>query len=450
MLEVSRRVLVMCVALVLSVSLARGSENTSPAPATTNAACSVTEMQWLTLRLLASHIRCRHPDVVQARADWRRQQALTAQASAADSPIVDVTLSSEAQRTGSLSGVRWGPSLTASYTVFDHGATRAAIATARANEAASEAALLRTELEAVSQALEAMFDALKAEDSLLVLQVNEETLRKSLDAARARQAVGRGTQVDVLQAFSSLKQAELETTRGRSNVALAMITLRQRLALPAGVDIQPRLNLAQWEPALERIPFLVVDADSLSRARQAQALWEAARQQSINTEAQGRSSVSASGTYRHANRALAGSPRNDASVALTWSIPLLDGGSSKAAVRAAVLNEEKQQSVAESTLLDVEVDMEKSLVDWQNASATLVASRIAQEAAEQASEAQMGRYRAGAGTLLDWLQAQRDALQAQRERLDAGYSLMLALVKRLLAHDDQRLFDLDSVLKEAM
>lgn len=244
----------------------------------------------------------------------------------------------------------------------------------------------------------------------------------ALDVAQARYAAGDAVKVDVLQAQSSVAEAQLSLTQSSGQAEVSKAALLQYAGVPLNasrlIQIEPA-QLTCQAPALEAVSELVEQAKASNPTLQAAKTRVGAASESLLAATrQDKPTLSLSANV--ASQRINASPyANSASVGLTLDVPLVDGGLSRARVGQA----QAQWAQAQAQLDGAAQALE--LAVWQahtrvGASATACQSaQIFSEASAAAAAQARGRYEAGAGALLDWLTLQSRQTAAQ-ERADAA------------------------------
>ena len=233
----------------------------------------------------------------------------------------------------------------------------------------------------------------------------------SLAAAEQRHNVGLATIADVLQARTAVSQARLafQATEGQ------LQTTRGALALSMGLPANVPYDIAP--PADTLPPLGITDSvETLSVARAA-AL----------------PSLSVGGSTGQTS--FAGNPTlsNNYAATLTLSIPLFSGGSQIYDVRAASAAAEAAEQRTVGFEQQVVFEVFNAFYALRTATEQVRTSADLLASAALAEQATLGRYRAGAGSLLDLLAAQASLAGARAQSIQSRVSWYAALAQ--LAHD---------------
>lgn len=283
----------------------------------------------------------------------------------------------------------------------------------------------------LSQAVSAYMSVLRDEASVGVAVSSVNAAEQEVEAAEARQRAGEGTRTEVALANANLAQARASLVSSRATYDSARSTYAQLVGEQPGTlfdpgfpvlpgSLQQAINLG-----LERHP-------SLDSAKIAVELAETAV---ITTRAQYGLAIQATGSLS-ATRQENGFGTTDTegySIGIQGSIPLIDGGTRRAAIASA----ERDVEIARASYLDQQAAVRAQIeAAWANSAAqiarlnSLIAFASAQEVVLRATEAE---FDAGTATFLQVLNAQQDYAEAQdsyvRAKADAvvaAYNLVSA------------------------
>lgn len=330
----------------------------------------------------------------------------------------------------------YGPTLNVSWLLLDFGTRGGSIGEARAALLAADWTHNAVIQDVVLAVESAYFQYMATRALLTAQQTTLAEAKANLAAADQRHNVGLATIADVLQAKTALSQARLalESTEG------AIQTTRGALALSMGIpanvpydiepapDSTPTLGLADSidtliERAVRERPDLMA---ARAQVRAAQARVSIARGNALPSLVVGGNGQQ---TYFFDN-----SPSgNSYTATITLQIPLFAGGSHiyniKAAAAAAQAVALQERGLEQQVVYEVfrAYYTLRTATQQVRTSADLLAS------ATQSGQVALGRYKAGAGTVLDVLTAQSALASARAQEIQARFSWYTALAQ--LAHD---------------
>lgn len=341
-----------------------------------------------------------------------------------------------AQGRSAVEQTTYGPSLQLSWLLLDFGGRSGSI------EAARQALLAadwthNAMIQGVVLDVEQAYFQYVATRSLLTAQETtyQEALR-NLEAAEERHRVGLATVGDVLLARTSASQARLdmETTEG------ALQTTRGALALSVGLpantpyDIAPPDTTFPVEILVDSVSALIGQAldsrpdlnASAAAVRQAQARIKQLRADRLPALTLG---GSANRTY------LRTLPRggNSYQLNLGLSIPIFAGFSRAYDQVQAEAQAEAAAARYDALQQQVVFEVYSSYYTLQTAARRVRTASDLLASAEQSEQVALGRYRAGAGTVLDLLSAQSALASARAQQVQARWIWQSALAQ--LAHD---------------
>ena len=315
---------------------------------------------------------------------------------------------------------------------------------AQAQVEEADAALERDEQTLVTRVGEAYFDALLAQDQVLLIEAQKTTYTTQLDAARKGLQAGTGTRTDIDEA-----QARLDMTLAQELEALQHVEFtRRRLESLMGrpVDVLASLDVQRFNPTAP-IPGLV--EDWVERAEQANPELQSLRAQ---LDAAGMEVEKAQAGHKPTLDAVAQWSRSSSdtvtsinqrydnkSIGLQLSVPLYAGGYVSSTVRQAVAAQERAREALEAARRDLGVRVHREFRGMTEGVLRVKALEQAVRSAEQAVLSNQKSFQAGSRTTVDVLNAQQQKTTAQRDLAQARY---LYLVSRLrlqaLAGEDRR------------
>ena len=315
---------------------------------------------------------------------------------------------------------------------------------AQAQVEEADAALERDEQTLVTRVGEAYFDALLAQDQVLLIEAQKTTYTTQLDAARKGLQAGTGTRTDIDEA-----QARLDMTLAQELEALQHVEFtRRRLESLMGrpVDVLASLDVQRFNPTAP-IPGLV--EDWVERAEQANPELQSLRAQ---LDAAGMEVEKAQAGHKPTLDAVAQWSRSSSdsvtnvnsrydnkTIGLQLSVPLYAGGYVSSTVRQAVAAQERAREALEAARRDLGVRVHREFRGMTEGVLRVKALEQAVRSAEQAVLSNQKSFQAGSRTTVDVLNAQQQKTTAQRDLAQARY---LYLVSRLrlqaLAGDDRQ------------
>jgi outer membrane protein len=259
---------------------------------------------------------------------------------------------------------------------------------------------------------------------------------EGLGIARARVASGAAVQSDSLQFVLELTQARTDQLRREAALRVARLQLGRRIGEAGPVDAEPVDTL----PAPE-LPLGVDEAVELAvtqgpQYRAARASERAASAFLTGERGQYLPHVTLVGSHFRFDDSFFPSARNVSSIALTVSLPIWDDGRRELAISQARVNRDVARAIRQDLERAARPDVTQAIEAYNTARATTELSGIGVLVARENYRVQESRYRAGATTILDVLDAQIRLTQSEAELVQARYAARLALagLEAILGH----------------
>lgn len=326
-----------------------------------------------------------------------------------------------------------------SYEIFTGGRKFADLSRAKAELQASHAQEIQERFESERRAESDYYQVLADEELTRLARERVRRAREQLLVARARVASGSAVSTDSLQVLLELNQARLGELTQTARVRVSRLQLGRRVGIdgPVGAiplaDVPPQLPITLEAAVAEANRTGPAIAEARAREESSEALVRAERGSYLPTITLGAASSAydtklfPDETYRSA-------------LVVSASLPIWDGAQREIAMSRARVDRE----IARVTRLDAERAVARDVTSAYTVYETAVAAtQLAQEAILVAREnyrVQETRYRAGANTILDFLEAQIALTEAEAELVQARHANRLALagVETLLG---RRLFN---------
>jgi protease secretion system outer membrane protein len=285
----------------------------------------------------------------------------------------------------------------------------------------------------VTRVGEAYFDALLAQDQVLLIEAQKTTYTTQLDAARKGLEAGTGTRTDIDEAQARLDLTLAQELEALQNVEYTRRRLESLMGQP--VDVLAGLDVERFNPTVP-VPGLV-DA-WVERAEQAspelqslRAQLDAARMEVDKAQAGHKPTLDAVAQWSRSNSdsvTNVNSRYDNKSIGLQLSVPLYAGGYVSSSVRQAVAAQERAREALEAARRDLGVRVHREFRGMTEGVLRVKALEQAVRSAEQAVLSNQKSYQAGSRTAVDVLNAQQQKTTAQRDLAQARY---LYLVSRL-------------------
>ncbi len=260
-----------------------------------------------------------------------------------------------------------------------------------------------------------------------VAQSRYERAQEQLTVARARVLSGAAVQTDSLQLVLELTQARLEVLRQDLALKVARLQLGRRIGRDGPVEARVTDSLlpAPLEYTDEQLAQLALQ--QAPQYREARSLARSASYALKGQQGAYLPTFNITGGFTEYDSKFPPSAQGVGSISLVVSLPIWDRGQREIAVQQAKTN----LAVARA----VSADLERSAL--RDVTQAADAYRIAQEAvtltqlqlvaAQETYRVQELRYKSGANTILDLLEAQYQLTRAESEAVQSVYALYLSL-----------------------
>jgi outer membrane protein len=395
------------------------------------AACSFapTETGPLSLAEVVDRALCHSPQTRAAWANARVQAAQVGVARAAYLPTLSATLSASRNRSdaGAHDTALYNQEiagLSAAYLLYDFGARDASLETAlqtlAAANATQDATLQKVFLGAV-QAYYQLFATRAAVDSAVEA---ERAALEGVKAATARYDAGSGTPADKLQAQTAYSQAVLNRIQAEGNWKSAEGALANAMGMDANRTLSyaaPRVSAPddQFDQNLDRL--IAAARASRPDLAAAEAQLKAAQANVRTVRAQGLPSIALSTSFNYADSGISDLSRNS-TIGVAISIPLFTGFNSTYRVRVAEAQVESQMAQRDAVNLQVALDVWQAYQSLSTGTQAVRSSADLLASASASERVAFGRYKAGAGTIIDLLTAQSSLASARLQNIQALYN----------------------------
>jgi len=263
-----------------------------------------------------------------------------------------------------------------------------------------------------------------------LLDVARDRVRRAeeqLVVARARVVSGAAVQTDSLQLLLELDRAQIELLHEESGLRVARLQLGRRVGTPHGVDA-----VALDTARARDLPISLPEAVGLALEQGPEFRVARANERSAEAALHSRrasyfpQAVLTASTVGFGDKYLTrGLSRS--SLTFTLSFPIWDNAQRELAYTRARTARDLAQATREDLERSAEADVTEAYEAYQTARATADFSAQGLVVAQENFRVQQARYRAGASTILDLLDAQSGLTEAQAELVQARYSARLAL-----------------------
>lgn len=373
-----------------------------------------------------ARLRATDENVTRAESGWRPSVS-----GSADFGAQDLRTKPDSSSSGTVKP--WGYSVSVRQHVFDGFRTSSEISEAEANVRAGRETLRLVETNTLLDAVSAYMDVLSAQAIVRIRENNVDVLNEELHAAKTRRAVKEVTRTDVAQAQARLARAVSTADLAKSDLKTARAIYERVIGHAPGKLTLPPMSLRElpssiedaWRNAEQQNPSVGTALHREEAARYAVDKIRGELLPEVNLEASYGVRENPNGFYDE---------QETASVTGRVSIPLYDGGETRARVRQAKQIHVARLQEIEQARSETQASVTSAWSALMAQKAKLKSDQVQVEANRVALEGVREEQKVGQRTLLDVLNAEQEFLDSQIELVRsrsavvvAGYRLLAAM-----------------------
>lgn len=313
------------------------------------------------------------------------------------------------------------------------------ISRTKAEVASAEAGELEQRFQAALETESSYYSVLVNQELARVARERAVRAREALGVARARVASGAAVQTDSLQLVLELIRAQVDSLRQYNALRTAQLDLARRIGAPGPVGAAPvdTLRAPSLPIGLPEAVRIALDQGPQYQAARAnenasEATLKAQRGDYIPT-------IRIGAVHNRYDTEIFPAASNVTSFTFGVSFPLWDNGLREIEINRARVNRDVARSIREDLERVVRRDVTSSFDAYETSRAAVELATVAVTVARETYRMQSLRYRSGASTILDLLDAQVSVAEAEAGLVEARYNTRLALA-RLEAILGRRLF----------
>lgn len=313
------------------------------------------------------------------------------------------------------------------------------LARSKAELASADAGELEQRFQAALETESSYYSVLVNEELSRVARERATRAREALGIARARVASGAAVQTDSLQLVLELIRAQVDSLRQHNALRTAQLDLARRVGASRPVGAVPVDTL----PA-PKLPLSLPEA--LGTALDQGPQYRAARANESASEATLRAqrgdylpTLRVGAVHQRYDTQIFPGAANITSVTFGVSLPIWNNGLREIEANRARVNRDVARSIREDLERVVRRDVTSSYDAYETSTAAVELAAVAGTVARENYRMQSLRYRSGASSILDLLDAQVSVVEAEAGLVQARYTVRLALA-RLEAILGRRLF----------
>jgi outer membrane protein TolC len=298
--------------------------------------------------------------------------------------------------------------------------TKAEVASAEAGEIQQR---YKTALETESS----YYDVLVNQELSRVSQERQARARQALAVARARVSSGAAVPTDSLQLTLEVVRSEVELLRQGNALRRAQLDLGRRVGAGGAVDGIPADTLPAPDLPISLPEALQAALDQGPQFRSARANESAADAVLKSQRGDYLPTLSVGGLHQRYDTQLFPGASNVSSLTFSVSLPIWDDGLREIEITRARVNRDVSRAVREDLERAIRRDVTDAYDVYQTSRAAVELARVGVTVARETYRMQELRYRSGASTILDLLDAQVNLAEAEAGLVQARYATRLAL-----------------------
>lgn len=389
----------------------------------TRAAASET----LTLDQCLAIAEAYHPSVAGAAASISADRGRLVQAVVGDRLTISGTASTGRSGSDNKSeSSSFSAGASASMKVFDSNRSKYSIEATEKNLAATEESAKQTLMDVRADVKSAYTSLLLYHEIAAQRAESAAAFERHLEQATGFYEAGSKPWYDVTKAQVDLGNARLALVEAQSNVDTGYAELQNAM----GVIIEEDFDVTpvKWDiPDRAEGDAVAVALENRADYRAAALKVEAGRA-TVGAEARASSpSISISGGY-NGSGSYVGNLDKGWNVGLSMSIPIVDGGETKARVDTAQANLASSEATYESLRQNIVLEVRRVLSDLKKARERIRLSEITLVNAEENRRLAEGRYETGVGDALEVTDALVSLTEAQLTKYQAQNELLTAII----------------------
>jgi outer membrane protein len=302
------------------------------------------------------------------------------------------------------------------------------ISRTKADVASAHAGELEQRFRAALETESSYYDVLVNQELSRVTNERVRRAREGLAIARARVTSGAVVQTDSLQLVLELTRAQVEGLRQENALRTAQLELGRRVGASGAVDAIAPDSLPTGLP--------ITLPEALRTALDQGPAYRAARANESSAEAALRAErgeylpvLSVTGLHQRYDSELFPNASNVNSLAFSLSFPLWNNGQREIQATRARVNRDVARTIREDLERVVRRDVTSSFHNYRTSAASVRLASVGVAVATQNYRMQELRYRSGASTILDLLDAQVNLAQAEADLVQARYQARLSLAQ---------------------
>ncbi|WP_425057734.1 Outer membrane protein TolC [Sporomusa carbonis] len=361
-------------------------------------------------------------DADKEKAAWGRKEA-----EAGKMPTLSLGSTYNLNQSGG-GGSHLNNSLRFSWPLYTGGKLEGQIEQAKQSQKIADLGVDKAKQQAKLDATIAYYDVLEARSIVETNQAAVSNLEAHLKNVQAQYGAGVVAKSDVLRSEVELSNAEQNLIKAKNSYDLAVANLNNIMNIDIGTEValKDELRHDKYDKSLEESIALALK--NRPEIAQAQAGVDSANA-AVKVAAGGKlPTVSLGGSTGWSDSVLPDS-NNNWSMSLTASWNVFDAGVTNAKIKQADTTVTKAAEQYEQTKDNIELEVRQAYLSMQEADKRLATTEMAVNKAEEDLYIAQEKYKAGAGTNLDVIDANLSLTQAKTNHIQALYDYNVSMAK---------------------
>ena len=326
----------------------------------------------------------------------------------------------------------YGPTVSLSYILFDFGQRAADIEAANYRLLAANLSQNRVLQEVVFQVEQAYYRVLAFDYLVRASRESLNNFETALDATQRRRSSGLATAGDEYRADTQVGQARLVLTRNEGELSKARGLLANAVGLPVNIPLQLQA-VSEFPPVSEITQSMnaLLDKAKVNRPDliAAEARARAARASSQAVSRAGLPSLEFVSNYGRTFFTDIRTGQDVYNFGFNVRIPLFSGFRDTYNVRRAQELADQAGSARDQLFSQTELDVWQAYFDLQTSASSVASTANLVKSATESAAAAAARYKAGVGSLLDFITAQLDDTNARVQQIQSYLDWYTALAR---------------------
>lgn len=314
--------------------------------------------------------------------------------------------------------------------IFD-AATDASLDSARYKREGAQAATIEAQQSAKLAAITDYYDLVKARNKIEVAEQAVRDYDGHLTNVNAQYGVGIVAKSDVLASKTNKANADTQLVQAKNNANIAESTLNTILALPTSTKIETadkEMGYRPYNVTLEQAKAYA----QLHRATLVEAMMNVKSAESAIKSAKAGHlpsfNFNANERYNSLDDLWGKDDHNwTIGASLDWS--LWDGGATNEKIKAAKAQYEQVKEANLETIDKTLLEVQEAYLNMRSAEETINSTKAAVESGQENFRIASLRYRAGVGTNVDVLDAEKDLFESRNNYVDALYDYNVSVAQ---------------------